>query len=237
MHQFTRRLAVVSLAFVGLACGFALPMAAHADPLTPGGHDSGVVTSIGPGVVELGMDNVLVLDFRDDAVSSGGSVSGLGVSFIGGPTLRVFVMPNFSVALNLNLLLEKRTSTVTDAAGAETKTLDDNSLGFVGTVMADYYVRLGRGMFFKPGLGGGGFFLSHRLPGAVDGTRVIENSAGGIVRAQLGLVYYTSRRFNLKAGVDLLALFGSRKAQTDGAEARSLMEIHAGWNVGFGYVF
>ncbi len=237
MRHASRHPALASLALVALASGFALPRAAHADPLTPGGQDSGVVTSISRGVVELGMDNVLVLDFRDDAQPSGGSVSGLGVSFIGGPTLRVFVLPNFSVALNLNLLLEKRTSTLTDAAGAETTTLDDNSIGFVGTVLADYYVRLGRGMFFKPGLGGGGFFLSHRIPGATDGTRILESSAGGIIRAQLGLVYYTSRRFNLKAGVDLLALFGSRKAKTDGAEARSLMEIHAGWNVGFGYVF
>ncbi len=103
-------------------------------------------------------------------------------------------------------------------------------LGVLGTLHADYLLRVGRGVFVKPGLGLGGFWTSADVP--IEGS-ALERSAttvGGVVRAQLGLVYYTSAKFNLRAS------FGKRTSDDEVIDV-SVFELDLGWNVGFSYVF
>jgi hypothetical protein len=131
--------------------------------------------------------------------------------------------------------------------GTTTTESSFTDLGFLATVMADYYISVGRGMFIKPGIGGGYFRVSGDKDVAginvagtnVAGTNLVEKITrfGGVGRVQLSLVFYTSNQFNLKAGVDVLARFGSKESDQDPSTgSTSILEIDAAWNVGFAYV-
>lgn len=126
--------------------------------------------------------------------------------------------------------------------GTTTTESSFTELGFLATVMADYYISVGRGMFIKPGIGGGYFRVSGDKDVAginVAGTNLVEKitRSGGVGRVQLSLVFYTSNQFNLKAGVDVLARFGSKESDQDPSTgSTSILEIDAAWNVGFAYV-
>ncbi|MFT7624652.1 MAG: hypothetical protein ACI9WU_003840 [Myxococcota bacterium] len=126
--------------------------------------------------------------------------------------------------------------------GTTTTESSFTDLGFLATVMADYYISVGRGMFIKPGIGGGYFRVSGDKDVAginVAGTNLVEKitRSGGVGRVQLSLVFYTSNQFNLKAGVDVLARFGSKESDQDPSTgSTSILEIDAAWNVGFAYV-
>lgn len=207
---------------------------ALADTLTPQKQEIGVISEISAGIAEIGIENLLILTINNNS-ADGLDVSSTSVSFIGGPTFRYFVMNNLSVGLNVNLLLQS--SSVETTTATQTTNAESSEVGVLGTVMADYYVNLGRGMFLKPGIGGGGFYTSTDLPVA-EGSDVVQkaSASGGVVRAQLGFVYYTSRHFNLRAGIDALMLFGSRT--TDNSDVSvDVFELDLGWNVGFSYVF
>ncbi len=224
-------------------CAVLVASTAYADTLKPGGGQYGHITRINRGVVELGLDNVLIVRSRSETTKPEGggdetTNKGLEAIFAGGPTFRYFVIDNLSLAVNLNAELDLLKSEIDGNESDESFT----HFGFLGTVMVDYYLRLGRGMFFKPGIGGGYFFLTGSKDVEV-GDKTLKTSvsrSGGVGRVQLGLVFYTSTSFNLKAGVDILARFGKKATETDGTEDTndvSLFEVDAAWNVGFGYVF
>lgn len=224
----------ILLAIAGLlACGVAT-----ADTLRPSsGH--GHITRINKGVVELGLDNILLIRFGSDTTPAIGAAketkrTTFSANFIGGPTFRYFLIDNLSLSLNVNFTAGV-TSTTTDVGGTSTES-EAKELGVLGGIMVDYYVRLGRGMFFKPGIGGGGYFASISTPtGQANLTRK-DSRFGGLGRVQLGFVYYTSVHFNLKAAVDILFAFGKRSVEGQD-EKNSEVLVDAAWNVGFAYVF
>jgi len=222
---------------VGLGLVLAMTLPAAADTLRPGTGKYGHITRINKGVAELGLDNILIVRSNSEKTTpeGGGDAttdSSLSAIFVGGPTFRYFIIDNLSLAANINLDMV-HTSTKSETAGttAETKFTE---FGFLATVMADYYLSLGRGMFIKPGLGGGYFLLSgiQQIEVAGLGELTLKSTrSGGVGRFQLSLVFYTSQNFNLKAGVDVLARFGAKKTETDGTESKddiSLLEIDAG---------
>ncbi len=232
------------LVCLGLVLTLTLPAAA--DTLRPGTGKYGHITRINKGVAELGLDNILIVRSNSEkrTPEAGGdatTTSTLSAIFVGGPTVRYFIIDNLSLSANINLdMVHTSSKTETGAVSTEDKFTE---FGFLATVMADYYLSLGRGMFIKPGLGGGYFLLSGSKPIEVAGqnnVKVSTKRSGGVGRFQLSLVFYTSQNFNLKAGVDVLARFGSKTEETDGTESKdtiSLLEIDSGWNVGFSYVF
>ena len=210
---------------------------ASADTLRPSsGH--GHITRINKGVAELGIDNALLVRRLSDTRPDETKVSTLYAAFVGGPTFRYFFMDNLSFAVNVNFTAAHNSTTNVAKDGTETDA-SHNEFGVLGTVMLDYYIRLGRNMFFKPGIGGGGYYASvHNPDPDPTKTNIVHKTSksGGAARLQVGFVYYTSTRFNLKAGVDLLMAFGSRTIE--GSEDKvSEMNIDAVWNVGFAYVF
>lgn len=214
-----------------LACALAPP--ALADSLKPWVDEYGVVSRVERGIAELGLDNVLIFTSRSES-DNGTDGSSTNVTFIGGPTFRYFIIDNLSLGLNANFLM--RSASVETTVGAQTTSVSATELGVLGTLHADYLLRVGRGMFVKPGLGLGGFWTSADVP--IEGS-ALERSAttvGGVVRAQLGLVYYTSAKFNLRASIDTLLLFGKRTSDDEVIDV-SVFELDLGWNVGFSYVF
>jgi len=216
---------------------------------TVGGNYRGF-TSVAKGVKEIGIDNLFLLRYNSvpltDAPDT--TVSTTDIAYVGGLTPRYFVTNNLALALNLNFFYRQNsvTTEAPDAAGDPVSTTESASdSGFLGFAMVNYYMRLGNSMFFKPGIGGGGFVGTRSRPtiGQV-GQETKTSLSGGAGRLDLGFAFYTSRNFNIKAGVDVIARFGSEKPE-EGAtlpngetpESQSFTTVDAGFNVGAAYSF
>ncbi len=182
---------------------------------------------INKGVVDLGFfDSLFLLRYLND---SSRESSSMVVAFIGGFTPRYFLMDNFAVGLSFNLMAQK------EWVVSGSSRIDSSDLGFLGLVTANYYVRLGHGAFFKPGIGGGGFVGTRDVPGADPGIEIESSLYGGAVQVDLGFAFYVSKYVNLRAGPDLLMRFGvDQPAEGEGS---SFVELDAGLAVGFGYSF
>ena len=203
---------------------------ASATTITPGTDG---IDAVAGGVFELGLDNLLLVRF-DSTGSGDGKVSTLEASYMGGITPRYFVLDNLSLAANLSLFYGKMST--------ETPTGEESAsdLGFLGVAMLNYYLRLGYGMFFAPGVGAGGFYGSRSIPNpdpTAPGTSLDYALYGGAVRLDLGFVFYAGPHFNLKGGPELLARFGKVKADVEGAAAEDLLTIEAAFHIGLAYSF
>ncbi len=199
----------------------------HADTLTPKGIDTrGVITHISKGVFELGIDSTLIFQSRSDEDAGGITTTSTQLTVVAALTPRYFIIDNLSASLSLGFL----------ATSGSVDTVSTSETGGVFLAAADYYLRLGGGLFIKPGLGVGGFITNTSVDiGA--GLSQDESGSGFAGRAQLGLVYYASSRFNVKAGLDFLMLFGSSTTEDGTDTSRSFQQFSLGWNVGFGYTF
>src|SRR5215831_16145864 len=96
----------------------ALPRAADADQLRPGSGDYGSITSIAPGINELGIESLFVLNYgKADGSSS------TRVTLVGGAVYRRFISENLNLSLNVGGLYR-----LTDEA------VSASSAGVIGTV-------------------------------------------------------------------------------------------------------
>ena len=200
---------------------------AYADTLAPSAkNERGYITRLGKGLMELGLDSLVVWTSRSITVNDvEASSSELTLSV--GPTFRYFVIDNLGVSLNVNALVTRRNPG--DEAVME--------YGVLALLDVDYYVSLGKGMFFKPGVGGGGLFKtrSEVVDPLQPSVKQSFTTIGGAFRVQLGFVYYTSPKFNLRASLDFLGQFGTTKS--DNVPDQSLFQMDLGWNVGAAMVF
>ncbi|TNF31070.1 MAG: hypothetical protein EP329_12900 [Deltaproteobacteria bacterium] len=214
--------AIPSLALVAL-----LATAAQADTLGPTQQsERGYITNLSKGLMEVGLDSLIVWTSRSLTVNDI-ETSSSEMTLSVGPTFRYFVIDNLGVALNVNALVTRRNP------GTEAVT----EMGVLALLDVDYYLKLGKGMFFKPGVGAGGLFKTRSEPidPANPSIKQSFNTTGGAFRVQLGFVYYTSPKFNLKACLDFLGQFGTTKS--DNVPDQSLFQMDLGWNVGAAYVF
>lgn len=236
---------------VGLAClGISMTAAAQASAETVGSNYRGF-TSVAKGVKEIGADNIFLLRYNSvplpDAPDT--TVSNMDIAYVGGLTPRYFLTEHIALALNLNYFYRKNSTTIEQpdpATGDPVETTETASdQGVLGFAMLNYYMRLGNSMFFKPGIGGGGFVGTRRRPteGQV-GQETKTSLTGGAGRLDLGFAFYTSQNFNIKAGLDVIARFGSEKPEADVTtttgeepESQSFTTVDAGFNVGFAYSF
>jgi hypothetical protein len=225
--------------FRGFAAAMALGAAmvawqgtAHADTLTPGSRDNGQISAVAPGVKELGIESVLVLDY-----TSSNGVSQANLSTVSGLAFRYFLIENLALTLKADLLYRSTGTGVTAAS----------SVGGIGTVGAMYLVRLGGGLFLNPGLGVGGFYTSDQA--GVDPNVLRATTDGFAARVGAGLVYYAGSRFNLFARPEAVMLFGSSTPSASNPQpggtagtststsSTSSTNIEGGFNVGISLVF
>jgi hypothetical protein len=155
---------------------------------------------------------------------------------------RYFVINNLALGLHVGGLFGSQKET-----SGDTETLNAKDTAFIGTIGADYYASLSRGMFLVPGASVGGFLGTNEVTTPAVGTlpqsttRFGEN--GLAVRAGLGLSFYPSSHFKLSARPEALILIGSTKLKEAGgqtvsdAPSRGFTRIDAGFNVGMSYVF
>jgi hypothetical protein len=236
-----KRILATSLAFGVVVAA----SAAHADRIYPGGNSSGAVTEIGKSVKELSLETMIVFASNHVEGKNGGPDSkSTELALLGAPVFRYFIVDNVALSLNLGGFFR----TAKDSAGtAETKTTD---AGFLGTLGAAYYASVGGGMFIAPGVGVGGFVgsrentVSAAGPGGTD--LVSRFSISGVaVRAGLGLVFYSSARFNLFARPEAIVYIGSSKPKNEATApgvpvddaASKFTRIDGGFTCGLSYVF
>jgi len=194
--------------------------------ITPG---SDGIERISGGVFELGLDNMLLVRF-DSFGDDPNTVSVLQATYVGGLTPRFFLFDNFSLGVNLDVFIGK-TSTTTGSATGDSE-VSSTDLGFLGMVVANYYLRLGWGMFFAPGVGAGGFYGTRSVP-AGPGLSADYGLYGGAVKVDLGFVFYAGPHFNIKGGPDVLLRFG--KVSPEVGDAQGLFMIEAAFHLGLAY--
>jgi hypothetical protein len=213
---------------IALPVLFALAVAAPASAIqtiTPGTDG---VERISGGVFELGLDNMLLVRF-DSQGEDPNTTDTLQATYVGGLTPRFFLFDNFSLGANLDVFLGK--ASVTTGSNPEQSSFD---LGFLGMVVANYYLRLGWGMFFAPGVGAGGFYGGRSIPDPTDPNRSLDFGLfGGAVKVDLGFVFYAGPHFNIKGGPDILLRFG--KVAPEVGPSQNFLAVEAAFHLGLAY--
>ena len=192
------------------------------------------------GVFDLGFENLLLVHFLSSnepaASSTDVSTSSTYVAYMGGLVPRIFILDNLTLGLSLNIFYQSNTLEITSSDGTET--IDSADLGFIGFLMANYYIRLGYSLFFKPGVGVGGFYASRETPydEATTDDLEIETALYGFAgRVDLGLIYYAGAHFNLRAGIDVVIRYGAE--ETHAGTSDSFYSVDAAFGAGLGYSF
>jgi hypothetical protein len=197
---------------------------------------------ISKGSFEIGIDNMLLLRNQsvtpDPDAAPDDSTSSFNLTYTGGLTPRYFVINNLAIGLDLDLLVEKA-STTTKVGGNET-TSERSDTGFLGLLKVNYYLSLGEDFFFLPGIGAGWAFGTRSVPVAGTSDQKKESSINGFAaKVELGFAYYAGEHVNIKAGPSLLLRLATEKpkdSDVDKAEPTSTT-IDAGFFVGVAYTF
>src|SRR5690606_25828573 len=113
------------------ALGSLAPVA-RADTLGTRANQRGVITQIDKGVFQLGIDSTLQVNWLQE-----GEAAGSRSNLTGNAMLRYFMRPKLGVSGRVGGIYRK---------DGETR-----DVGFVGSAWANYFMRLGEGMFFAPG--------------------------------------------------------------------------------------
>ena len=198
-----------------LALALLLPATAHADSLNTRANQRGAYTQINKGVFQLGVDSTLILGYSQEADDSS-----FMANAIGSGVLRYFVKKNLGVSARLG--------------GVYRKTGDARDLGFVGSIWANFFMRLGEGIFFAPGAGLGVMSTQRDLP--MSGSTVARSSViGGTAATELMLAVFLNKRFSLTAGPEfLLTIGGTTPEEGDGT---SFLSFDGGFKVGVAYTY
>lgn len=201
-----------TLALVGVLVG----AQAQADTLGGRSGQHGAVTKIDKGVFQLGVEGTMTMTFDqqgDDSLFRSNSVSSLAFRYFPRENLGISARGGFSYR-----------------AVGETA-----SRGFVGSFWANYYMRLGEGMFFAPGAGFG--FLSAGRQTPVDGgSLIVSDVVGGTASTEFLLAVFLGERFSLCAGPEFV-LSGGTATPADGEEGASFLSLDGGLKVGLAYSY
>ena len=200
---------IISLGAAAVVAGLTPIPDAAADTLGTRAHQRGVITRIDKGVFQLGIDSTLQLN----VLSAGGEADSRS-NLTGNAMLRYFIKPKLGVSGRLGGLYKK--------AG------DTRDLGFVGSAWANYFMRLGEGMFFAPGAGVGLVVGQRDLPTGV-GMVSRESVVGGVLGLELTAAMYLSPRFSLTGGPDFSLMVGSA--------GDSFVELNGSFKVGAVYSY
>jgi len=195
---------------------------------------------ISRGVFDLGVDTMLLVSYHKTSippVTAGGpepDVSTLAASWLLGITPRYYLIDNLSLGLSLNYFYGKN-STTTTIEGIET-TDKSSDMGFLGFVAFGYNLRIGHSLFWRPGIGVGGFYGWRKYPTTEPGLKRESKLYGGAVLIQpLCIQFFAGPHFNLKASPDLIIKFG--KEQPADADAKTFTSVEVGISAGIGYNF
>jgi hypothetical protein len=202
---------VLAAAFAAV---LAMPRVASADDLGSRQGQSGVITRVGKGVFQLGLDSTFILGVQNE-----GDESASRLNVTGNLALRYFIKDNLGISIRGGGLYREN-GEVTDS-------------GFVGAVWANYYMRLGEGVFLAPGAGTGLLVATREVPA---GATVAQTSLlGGIGALEIPLAVFINRRFCLTAGPEIVLSAGSTTPEMGDGE--SFLAIDGGFKIGAVYSY
>jgi len=187
--------------------------------------------ALAKGVFSIALDNMLLIRYHKITPAEGDATTTLRATYFPFLHLRYFLMKNLSLSLGGSYFYEKNAITVGDTEVSSTV-----DRGFIVDVMANYHIRLGNSIFFKPGVGGGFFMGNREVPGSGDLVAKTE-LLGGIARVDLGFEYFVSRNFSLRAGFDVMMRFGGEKTEDSDEDSDSVLTADVGINFGLAYSF
>ncbi len=193
----------------------ALAPTASADSLSTRAGQRGRITQIDKGVFQLGVDSTLILGYTQE-----GDDSEFMSNVVGSVLFRYFFKKNVGVSARVG--------------GVYRKSGDARDLGFVGSVWANLFMRLGEGMFFTPGVGVG--FRSTQRDIPIDSDTVARSSVlGGVAATELMLAVFLNRRFSLTAGPEFVLTVGNTDPEQ--GEGASFLSIDGGFKIGLAYSY
>ncbi len=188
------------------------------------------------GAVEIGVENMILIHYNSTphVAVPDATKKTLYATYTGGLAFRYFIMNNLTLGASVNVLFTKSGQSL--VVGDHTDTEESRDIGVIAFLTTNYYVRLGNSLFFKPGIGVGGFYAGRLTPDPEEpGQGFNSTVSGGAGKLDLGFVFYASRNFNLKAGVDIVFKGGTESAP--GYDSVSFFTTNAAVNVGLGYAF
>jgi len=204
--------------YLGLVLGLCATHAvtAHADQLGSRRYQSGAITRINKGVKQLALESTWVLTFDQQ-----GDASAFRTNTVIGAAFRYFLKDNLGLSLRGGFSYRK--------AG------DSADKGFLGAMWANYYVRLGEGMFFSPGVGAGFVNSGRETP---VGGGILEHSdvVAGVAGVEFMLAVYIGPRFHLLAGPEFLYSIG-KATPSQGGEGSGFSSLDGTLKIGMGYSF
>jgi hypothetical protein len=187
----------------------------EADTLGSREHQRGAITRLTKGAFQLGVESSLILAYNQQ-----GDDSSFRANTLGSAAFRYFYRDNIGLSARLG--------------GLYRKTGEVRDTGFVGALWANYYFRLGEGMFFSPGAGLGMLFAERSVP-ITENQSMRATLVGGVVAAEFNLAVFLNRRFSLTAGPEVLVSFGGTSPEM--GEGDSFFALDGGFKVGAAYAF
>ena len=178
----------------------------------------------------------------DTAGNEVGTSSTSEFSFLTGVAPKYFVVDNVAVGVSLGFSLLNRNETV-DFDNSDTNDVDRtiSDTGVPVFLIGQYYFNVGEDRYLFGGAGLGWTFAGSReVPDANNPNITIESDLSGFAaRLDAGMMFYLSRRVNLRA--TLTALYrnlNETQANPNGEDLeRTSSTIDAGLSIGIGYSF
>ncbi len=190
---------------------------AHADSLGSRSSQRGVITQIDKGAKQLFADSTMILGYtneQDDSTFHANLVAAGG--------FRYFVKRNLGVSLRVG--------------GVYRDNGETNDKLFAASLWANWFARLGEGMFAVAGVGAG--FQAGNRDVVSPGTAMVSRSnfVAGTGATELMLAVFLNRRFSLAAGPELLFVAGSAKPDA-GGDSSTMVSVDGGFKITAAYAF
>lgn len=201
---------------LSLTVVLALAPSARAETLGEA-DDPDAITRIDPGASEIDLDALSIVTYHSED-----NVSNTRVNMLLALGYQRVVAPNLAIGGEL-LINRDRTSDVS------------SSLAMGGALTGTYFLRLGFSAFLRPTVALGLLFGDRALGTEASGVVMQGGQTAFLMRFQLPLAYYASRRIVLQAGPEIDLAFGH--AAQFGADSRSYTTLASGFSVGLGYAF
>ena len=167
---------------------------------------------------EIVASGIWILGYQDQ-----GDVSSTSFTVIGEGAFRYFIVDKLGIGLSAAAFFK--------SAGDDA---DDS--GFTIQAISSYYQPLSDSLYIAPGLGLGVSFGTRERPGAMPGVINESDVLGFTASFGLPFVLFTPGPFNIRAGPELIATFGSAEDIATG-DSEGFTTVDGGFKIGAGFNF
>jgi hypothetical protein len=167
---------------------------------------------------EIVASGIWILGYQDQ-----GDASNTSLTVIGEGAFRYFIVDNLGVGLS-------------GAAFYKTAGNDADDTGFIIQAQGSYYQSMSDSLYIAPSLGLGVTFGTRERPSGMPGVINEADILGFTATFGLPFVLFTPGPFNIRAGPEIIATFGSAEDIASG-ESEGFTTIDGGFKIGAGFNF